>query len=144
SFSNGPTLAGQTVLRRTTMTTGTNPDVSAVARRWAAQLLGVQEGASSGEARRAYFRKLRESDFLPPRSLNHALRILDGMLAPAEPDEQWLFEEEGRLRAEVTSIAEEFFALPVTQRRERWDALLSKCQRVSPLMARRQSLKAGL
>src|SRR5262249_25610102 len=91
-----------------------------------------------------YFRKLRESDFLPPRSLRQALRILDGTPAPAEPDRQWLFEEEGRLRAEVTSFAEEFFTLPVTQRRQRWDALLSSCQRVPPLVARLQALKAGL
>jgi hypothetical protein len=126
------------------MTTGINPDVSPVARRWAAGLLEVPENASRVEVRRAYFRKLRESDFLPPRSLHHAFRILDGKSGPVELDEEWLLEEEGRLRAEVESFAAEFFTLPTTQRRERWEALLSRCETVSPLTARLQSVKAGL
>ena len=59
------------------MTTGTSPDVATAARRRAAELLGVGENASPGEARRAYFRKVREHDFLPPPSLYRALRILE-------------------------------------------------------------------
>jgi hypothetical protein len=126
------------------MTTGTKPEVHAVARRWAAELLGVQENASSVEAKRAYLLKLRECDFLPPQSLRRALRILDGSLVPAKPDEEWFVEEEDRLRAEVASFAQEFFALPMTKRRERWAALLSRCQIVPPLMARLLALKPGL
>jgi hypothetical protein len=126
------------------MTTGTSPDAGAAARRWAAQCLGLSENASSAEARRAYLRKLRESDFLPPCSLHRALRILDGKRASVEPDEEWLLEEEGRLRAEVASFAEAFFTLSVSQRRQRWEALLSQCQHVLPLSARLQALKAGL
>jgi hypothetical protein len=126
------------------MTTGINPDVGPIARRWATRLLGVDENASRAEARRAYFKMLRKSDFLPPRSLPHALRILDGKRGPAELDEEWLLAEEGRLRADVESFAAEFFTLPATQRRERWDALFSRCETVSPLTARLQALKAGL
>ncbi len=126
------------------MTTGTSPDINPVARRWAAGLLGVPETATGGEARRAYFKKLRESDFLPAPALGHAFRILDGKTGPVEPKEEWLLEIESRLRAEIESFAAEFFALPVAQRRERWDALLSRCESVSPLLARLQALKAGL
>jgi hypothetical protein len=126
------------------MTTGTNLDVQAVMRRWAAGVLGVLENASSVEARRAYFRKARGSAFVPSRSLQHALRILDGEPLSAERNEEWLLEEEGRLRTEVESFAVEFFTLSVTQRRERFEALLSRCPGASPLGARMQSLKAGL
>jgi hypothetical protein len=126
------------------MTTGTNPDVRAAVRRWAAGLLGVQESATSVEARRAYFRKVRECDFQPPRSLHHALRVLDGKPVPAKLAEEWLLEEEGQLRADVESFAVEFFTLPVAQRRQHWDALFSRCQSVSPLRARLQALKAGV
>jgi hypothetical protein len=104
----------------------------------------VPEDASPAEARRAYLGKLRESAFLPPRSWQQAVRVLDGKPAPAEPDEEWLAEEEARLRAEVDSFAEEFFTLPVDQRRERWEGLLSRCQNLPPLVVRLQALKAGL
>jgi hypothetical protein len=104
----------------------------------------VPENASSAEARRAYFRQVRESDFLPPRSWYHALRVLEGKPIPTELDQEWRLEEECRLRAEVEAFAEEFFRLPVSQRRQRWEALLSRCQGVLALTARLQALKAGL
>jgi hypothetical protein len=126
------------------MTTGTNPDVSPARRRWAAAVLGVSEDASRTEARRAYLRKLPDSDFLPPRCCQEALRVLAGRPAAAESDEEWLVEEESRLGAEVASFAAEFFNLPVPQRRQRWEALLSGCRDVPPLVARLQALKAGL
>ncbi len=124
------------------MTTGTNPDAGPALRRWAAEVLGVREDASPAEARRAYLGKLRERDFLPPPSWRQALRLLDG--APAEPDDEWLAEEEDRLRTEVASFADEFFTLPAARRRERWDTLLSRCRGVPQLVVRLQSLKAGL
>ncbi len=126
------------------MTTGTNPDAIPARRRWAAELLEVPEVASPAEARRAYLGKLRECAFLPPRSWRQALRVLEGGSAPAEPDEEWLTEEEARLRAEVETFAEEFFAVPVAQRRERWEALLCRCENMLPLVVRLQALKAGL
>ncbi len=126
------------------MTIGTNPDAIPARRRWAAEVLGVRESASPAEVRRAYLGKLRECEFVPPRSWQQALRVLVGDPAPAESDVEWLIEEEDRLRAEVVSFAEEFFTLPVAQRRERWDALLSQCRDVPPLAARLQALNAGL
>jgi hypothetical protein len=122
------------------MTTGTSPE--AAARHWAAELLGVPEDASPPEARRAYFRKVRESDFLPPRSWRRALRVFEG--ASTEPDEEWLVANEGRLRAEAAAFAEAFFTLPVPQRRERWQALHSACADIPPLLAQLEALKAGL
>jgi hypothetical protein len=127
-----------------TMTTGINPDVSPVARRWAAELLGVPENAPGEEFRRAYFRKLRESNFQALRSLQHALCLLDGKETPGELDEEWLSEEEGRLRVEIEAFAGKFFAFPAAQRRQRWEALFSQCETAAPLAARLQSLKAGL
>jgi hypothetical protein len=139
------------------MTSGINRE--AVVRRRAAELLGVPEDASSVEVRRAYFKRVRESDFVPQRSLRHALGILEGksasvgideeMLlagrpASAELEEELLLEEESRLRAEVESFAEKFFTFPVAARREHWGALLSKCQNVPQLTARLHALKAGL
>lgn len=126
------------------MTTGTNLDVPAAARRWAAGLLGVEKNATSAEARRAYFWKLREHDFLAPRSLHQALGVFEGRQAPSQSDEEWLLEEEGRLRAEVESFAAEFFTLAVPERRERWHLLLSRCESFPPLTARLQGLIAGL
>jgi hypothetical protein len=126
------------------MMTGVNPEVAAAARRLAAGLLGVPENASSREARRAYFQKLRECDFLPPRSWQQALQVLEGNLIPAGPNAEWLFEQEGRLHAEVVVFAEAFFAFPVMVRRDRWEDLLSRCQGMLPLTARLQALKAGL
>ena len=107
-------------------------------------MLGVPENAPSAEARRTYFKKVRENDFLAPRSLHHALRVLEGKKQPAESDEEWLLEEENRLRAEIDLFAAGFFSLPASQRLERWNALLSRCKIASPLTARLQTLKAGL
>jgi hypothetical protein len=104
----------------------------------------VPENASPAEARRAYFLKLRECDFLPPRSLYRALRVLDGSPGADEPNGEWLVEEEARLRADVESFAGEFFTVPVPQRRQRWEALLARSQGVAPLAARVEALKAGL
>jgi hypothetical protein len=126
------------------MTTGTGPDVLAAARRRAAGLLGVPEDASGAEARRAYLRQLRENDFVPPRAARQALHVLGGGPALPETDEEAVLEEEGRLRAEVDSFAQEFFDVPVARRRERWQALLSWCRQVPPLVARLSALKAGL
>jgi hypothetical protein len=127
-----------------TMTTGTSPDRGTAARRWAAELLGVQENTPPVEARRAYFRKLRENDFLPERSLHHAALILEGKPVPAEVEDELLLEEESRLHADVESFAEELFKLPPSQRRERWHRLFSRCRSALPLMTRLQALKAGL
>jgi hypothetical protein len=68
------------------MTTGTGPDTDSVARRHAAELLGVAPNASPAEARRAYYRKVRESDFLPPPFLQRALRVFDPKPGRAEVD----------------------------------------------------------
>jgi hypothetical protein len=126
------------------MTTGTNPDVNPVARRWAARHLKVPENASRAETRRAYLKKLRDGDFLPPSAVRHAFRILDGKNGAAQGDEEWLVEEEGRLRAAVESFAAEFFTLSATERREHWQALLFRCETVPPLTARLRALEAGL
>ena len=56
------------------MTTGTSRDD----RRRAAELLDVAEDAPREEVRRAYLERLRDHDFQPPRSLRHALRVLEG------------------------------------------------------------------
>ena len=144
SLSNESTPAGPTMARGTTMTTGISPDVPPACR-WAAEMLGVPEDAAGAEARGAYFRKLRENDFASPGSLHHALRLLEGQKEPAELNEEWLLEEEGRLHAEIESFAEEFFNLTAKQRRERWEALLCRCESAPALAARLQNLKiAGL
>jgi hypothetical protein len=75
-----------------TMTIGINPDVNPVARRWAARHLKVPENASRAETRRAYLKKLRDSDFLPPPAVRHTFRILNGTKGLAEGDEEWLLE----------------------------------------------------
>ena len=58
----------------------------------------MPENASRAEVRRAYLKKLRDGDFLPPPAVRHAFRILDGTKGAAKGDEEWLLEEEGRLR----------------------------------------------
>ena len=127
------------------MTTGTNPKASGGVQQRAAEILGVDASASSREARRAYFRKIRECDFLPPRALQHALGIIEGRPGPADLIEQWLREDESRLHDDLEAFAEKFFALPAAQRRARWEELTSVCKLVSPhLTARLQGLKAGL
>jgi hypothetical protein len=125
------------------MTIG-NPDNDYIARRFSAEVLGVPENASPLEIRRAYFRKLREGDFLPPNSLRHSFRFLDGKQTPDMGDQEWLLEEEVRLRTELASFAAEYFSLPLNQRRARWEALFSRCQHFAALLARLQALKAGL
>jgi hypothetical protein len=126
------------------MTTGINPEVPRGLRRRAAEMLGVPENTPRLEAKRAYFRKVRENDFVSPRSLHHAFCVLAGHNESAEFNDEWLVEEESRLRAEVDSFADKFFTFLAAERRERWEALHSRCENVSPsLAARLQALKAG-
>ncbi len=124
------------------VTTGTNPDDGA--RRWAAGLLGAHESASPEEAGRAYLRKLREQEFMPPFPLHGALRVFQQQPLSAAAEEQVRVEEQTRLRAEVDAFANEFFRLPAAKRRERWNELLVRCRHLRTLSARLQDLNDGL
>lgn len=125
------------------MTTGIDPDLAA-ARRWAADLLGVPEDAPAAEARRAYLRKLREHEFLPPPYLRHACGVLVGEVAPSAAEEAWRPAEEERLRGEVAAFVTVFFELDVPVRRERWNALWTRCAAVPLLVSLLRALQVGL
>src|SRR5437016_494535 len=112
-------------------------------RRWAAEQLGVEVTASLTEARTALLRRLAESDFVPPPLLPQALAILEGRQAKAAEREA-LREEQERLRSEVEAFAEQFWTLPVDERRRRWEELLSACAISPALLARVRELKCGL
>lgn len=122
------------------MTSGVDPDE----RQWAAELLGVEPTATPTAARRAYFRKVRENEFVPPRSLDRALHIFDPRHGQAASDEEGSLEQERRLRADVEAFATDFFKLSPRARCERWDELLSQCRGSAPLTARLEALAAGL
>jgi hypothetical protein len=106
--------------------------------------LGIHESASPDEAGRAYLRKLREQEFMPPCPLHGALCVFQQKPLPPAAEEQMRIEEETRLRAEVDAFADEFFRLLVAKRRECWKELLVRCQHLPSLSTRLQDLKGGL
>lgn len=124
--------------------TGEGQSISDAGRRWAAGLLGVAEDAPLSEARRAFFRLVRENNFVAPRPVQRAFRILHGDLTVIEPDDELLIAEEERLSAHVESFATNLFSHSMEERRRRWNSLASQCQGIPPLCVRLQDLKPSL
>jgi hypothetical protein len=128
-----------------TMTTGTPPESSnSVLCRWAAEQLELPADVSAKESRSAFMQRLRDEDFMPPRSWQQASRALLGGVASENVAARAFNEEEGRLRSVVETFAVEFFSLDVPMREQRWRELRDQCAFSPPLTARLRSLERGL
>jgi hypothetical protein len=112
-----------------------------VARRWAAEQLGVEPDAAPAEARAAFLRLLDETELMPPAGCRRAWRVLNG--SAAAPPEA-VRDAEERCRADVDAFADCFWALPPADRRREWEALSARCAAVPAARTRLRQLEAGL
>jgi hypothetical protein len=115
---------------------------------WAAEQLGLGPRASTSEVRAAFLRRLPDVDFLPPEAWQRAYQQLtaSGPFAPdsATGSPRLLQVEEDRLRREVENFASQFFRLPATNRKLRWQDLRKRCGSAPYLVARLRRLEPGL
>lgn len=131
------------------MATSTPPELAATDRaRWARATLGLDPEAPPAEARSQALRLLEREDFVPSLALDQACRHVawrEGQTpAPLPADDQARVAEEARLAAEVETFATDFFFLPPTDRKRRWEELTRQCAFSLPLSWRLQDLKPGL
>ncbi|MBV9125795.1 MAG: hypothetical protein JO112_20790 [Planctomycetes bacterium] len=130
------------------MTTGNDSPSDQDLRRWAAEQLGMAPDPGWGEVRTKALRRLPEVDFLPPGSWQEAVRVLQGsVLDPAgylRAYESFLQEQEEVLRGEVEEFAAEFFRLPPSKRKERWQEWVRRCRGIPSLVERLRGLRPGL
>jgi hypothetical protein len=125
------------------MASGEAPDSPLL--RAAYRRLGLEPGVAPEAAWSAVLRRLRDDDFLPDPATHEAVLVLAGRPvgdAPFLAGE--LAEDEERLREEVDSFAEGFFAVPVGERRERWKSLMRACDGRVALQDRLRDLTPGL
>lgn len=131
------------------MTTGTNPKaVPAAWRRWALAELNLPPDVSEADARRLVLEQLREMDFVPPAALDSALRT-SGLFASPSNLRSVVYlpvhrAAEETARNQVESLAVSFWRLGPVKRAERFNAVLARCQGSPALLARLESLRAGL
>jgi hypothetical protein len=111
------------------------------------EVLGLEAGASVPEARAAFLRGVGAAGFVPSPRLREAFEVVGGG-RPLAPGARLLAEvrsaEEDRLRKEVEGLAGSFFAIPVPERRARWEQLRAACTKSPPLGARLDALAPGL
>ncbi|HEY7424971.1 MAG TPA: hypothetical protein VH682_12140 [Gemmataceae bacterium] len=128
--------------------TGIDPDRLERRLRWAAEQLGLSPSASPAEVRAAWLKRLPEEDFVPSCELSWALAAM----LRRQPESGWetradeaaFAAEEEQLRGEVEAFAEQFWDVPVGERRRRWEELTDRCPFAPTLRARLRLLESGL
>jgi hypothetical protein len=126
------------------MATGETP--RSALHRFAAERVGIDPDGNSAETIARICRKLVVDDFLPDPLTHEAFLSLVGR--PMGTD-RLLYQEaarsqERRLLDAIEAFAEEFFAIPVAPRVERWKGLVDACPRRHRLLDRLLALKPGL
>ena len=119
----------------------TNPDWQA----WAREQLDLEETSTPANVRRAYMQRLSDEDFMPPAHLPYALAVLEGRAGPPGANEETVWADVGdRQRQRVEEFAQQFFQIPVANRREQWLRLKTDCAKASALVERLNRLEPGL
>jgi PAS domain-containing protein len=114
--------------------------------RRAAEALGLGPDASPADARAAFLRRLRDADCLPPLREHEAFHFLAGrpLALRSRLGAEVHRAEKDRLSAEIEAFARDLFAMPIPERRERWEQLIESCDGHDRLIDRLQRLKPGL
>lgn len=124
------------------MTTTGEDRVVADREAWARSTLEIDADATTETVRRTIVERIGQSDFVPPRSWREAITLLGDRPAPST--DCFDGDRSRELAEEVSLFAENFFALSVEERKQRWLTLRERAEGLPAIEVRLERLGPGL